>query len=408
LIIIDERNKGKFKLECAVTAKQKRNQTIGYFASFISLGLATASLGPALPYLAENTNSLIGEVSILFSTKAAGYLLGSIVGGRLYDRLPGNLVAFIAILGIGATMALAPIIPLLWVLAAVLFILGMVEGALDVGCNAMLVWVHGSDVGPYMNALHFFFGIGTFITPIIIAQSVLLSGEITWGFWVIALLMIPVALWVSRVASPMHPTAQNERGGRTNIKLMMLIVAFLVMYVGAEVGFGGWVYTYALKQNLANETSGAYLTSAFWGSFTAGRLLSIPIAARLRPRWILLGDLIGSIFSIVLIILLPDSVYVLWAGAILLGLSMASIFPTMFTLAERRMTLTGKVTSWFFVGASVGAMFFPWLMGQFFEKIHPLAIMFVILGDLVLAILLYAIVMRVSEPIRLEDRVTAG
>ena len=368
--------------------------------------MATASLGPALPHLAEATGSLIGEVSILFSTKSGGYLVGSIVGGRLYDRIPGHLVAFTAVVGIGGTMALAPILPLLWVLAAVLFILGMVEGALDVGCNAMLVWVHGRDVGPYMNALHFFFGIGTFIAPIILAQSVLLSGEITWGFWVIALLMLPVAAWLLRSASPTAPSMEVAAGGRTNAKLLGLMVAFLVVYVGAEVGFGGWVYTYALRQNLANETTGAYLTSAFWGAFTVGRLLSIPIAARLRPRWILLGDLLGGVLSLGLILVFPGSVVVLWVGAILLGFFIASIFPTMFTLAERRMTLTGAITSWFFVGASLGAMFFPWLMGQLFEAISPLAIMYVILGNLVAAVVLYAVVMRVSEPVRVGAPVT--
>jgi len=383
-----------------VTNTQKRKQTFGYFAAFISLGFATASLGPALPYLAEKTGALIGEVSILFTTKGAGYLLGSLVGGRLYDRLPGHYVAFGAILGIAATLAFSPIIPLLWLLSTVLFILGMVEGALDVGCNAMLVWVHGRAVGPFMNALHFFFGIGTFVAPIIIAQSVLRTGEITWGFWVLALILAPVALWILRTPSPTTPSSETEKGGRKNTKLLILIVAFLVVYVGAEVGFGGWIYTYALKLRLANETTGAYLTSAYWGAFTLGRLLSIPIAARLRPRWILFGDLLGGILSLVLILLFPNSNIVLWAGAILLGLSIASVFPTMFTLAERRMTLTGAVTSWFFVGASAGAMFFPWLMGQVFEAIHPLAIMVIILGEMVLAMVFYGIVMRVSEPVQ--------
>jgi FHS family Na+ dependent glucose MFS transporter 1 len=393
-------------LEYNVTTSQKRGQTIAYFASFISLGMATASLGPALPHLAERTGSLLGEISILFSTISGGYLLGSIVGGRLYDRIPGHLVAFTAIVGMGVTMALTPVIPLLWVLAGVLFILGTVEGALDVGCNAMLVWVHGSEVGPYMNALHFFFGIGTFIAPIILAQSVLISGEITWGFWVIALLMLPVALWMLRAPNPSAPSMTVRTGDHTNVKLLLLLVTFLFLYVGAEVGFGGWVYTYALHQNLANETTGGYLTSAFWGAFTAGRLLSIPIAARLRPRWILLGDLLGGGISLVIILLFPESVVALWIGAILLGLFIASIFPTIFTLAERRMTLTGTITSWFFVGASAGAMFFPWLMGQLFEAISPVAIMYVILGDLLAAVALYAIVMRVSEPVREGDPVT--
>ena len=35
--------------------------------------------------------------------------------------------------------------------------------------NPLLVWVHGDEVGPAMNGLHFFFGVGAFLSPIIIA-----------------------------------------------------------------------------------------------------------------------------------------------------------------------------------------------------------------------------------------------
>ena len=376
---------------------KKRNQTIGYFSAFIGLGMASASLGPALPYFAENTNTQIGEVSILFTTTAAGYLLGSVIGGRLIDKFSGHLVAGVALVGIGASLALSPIFSLLPVLAGMMFLLGLVEGITDVGGNAMLVWVHGREVGPYMNALHLFFGIGTFIVPIIIAQSVLRSGTISFGFWFIALLMIPPATIMLKLPSPKPPGHDSELGGRTNIGVLILVVIILFLYVGAEMGFGGWLYTYALEQGLANETTAAYLTSVFWGAFTLGRLLSIPIAAVVRPRWILFGDLVGGAFSLVLILGFVRSDVMLWVGTIFLGIFLASVFPTIFSLAERRMTMTGKVTSWFFVGASTGGMFFPWLMGQLFESIKPSAILFVLLGNLVVAFVFYLILMFVSK-----------
>ena len=375
----------------------KRNQTIGYFSAFVSLGLATASLGPALPYFAENTRTQISEISILFSMKAGGYLLGSVIGGRMIDSLSGHFVVGVAILGITITLALSPLVTSLALLAGLLFILGMVEGITDVGGNAMLVWVHGSEVGPYMNALHFFFGVGTFIAPIIIAQSVLHTGQVSWGFWIIALLMVPTIFLFFKIPSPRLPKGDHGHGGRTNTKVLVLSVFFLFLYVGVEMGFGGWIYTYAFDLGLASETTAAYLTSAFYGAFTLGRLFSIPIAASVRPRWILFGDLVGGTISIIMILLFVKSNVMLWIGSILFGLSLASVFPTMFSLAERRMTMTGKVTSWFFVGASAGGMFFPWLMGQLFEKVNPPAIMYVLLGNLFLAFLFYSILMVVSE-----------
>ena len=386
-----------------IKTSSNRNQTLVYFGSFINLGIAAATLGPALPYLAHNTGSAISEISILFTAKAGGYLLGSIVGGRLYDRLPGHVIAFTAILGVAAAMALTPVIPVLWVLAILLGLMGMFEGSLDVGCNTMLVWVHGEKVGPFMNALHFFFGIGTFIAPIIIAQSVLRSGEINWGFYALALIMLPLAILIIRTASPAPPKATSEDSDQGNLKIIALIMAFLFLCVGAEIGFGGWVYTYALELKLATAETAAYLTSAFWGALTAGRLASIPIAAWVRPRWILLGDLVGSFASLLIIILLPGSTITLWIGSILLGFSFASIFPTIFILAERRMTLTGTITSWFFIGVSLGGMFFPYLMGQLFEAINPNAIMLALIGDILLAGVVYILLMRFSTVVRADN-----
>jgi hypothetical protein len=51
-------------------------------------------------------------------------------------------------------------------------------------------------------------------------------------------------------------------------------------------------------------------------------------------------------------------------------------------------------------------MVFPWLMGQFFESIGPLAIMYIMAGDLIMAMLIYAILIRISDPIIPTDHGT--
>jgi fucose permease len=378
-------------------------KTIGYYAAFVALGLVTASLGPTLPGLAENTRSQLGEISFLFTTRSLGYLLGSVLGGRLYDRVRGHPLMAAVLFVMAAMAALIPLIPLLWLLAVVLLVLGMAEATVDVGGNTLLVWVHRHKVGPFMNGMHFFFGVGSFLSPIIIAQAMLIGGDIAWAYWALALLILPAAIWLLRWPSPMAQRAsQDDAAGdlpQTNPLLVALIALFFFLYVGAEVGFGGWVFTYAVTLDLSDETAAAYLTSAFWGALTLGRLLTIPIAARVRPRFILLGALLGCLASLGVILSWPSSLTVLWLGAFGLGFSMASIFPTTISLAERRMTITGRVTSWFFVGASIGGMSLPWLIGQLFETVGPRAMMFAILVDLILAVGIFiALILRSARP----------
>jgi fucose permease len=372
------------------------SKTIGYYAAFIALGLVTASLGPTLPDLAAHTQTQLGEISFLFTARALGYLLGSFLGGRLYDRVSGHSLMAAALIVMATMATLTPLLSLLWLLAVVLLILGMAEGTVDVGGNTLLVWVYRHKVGPFMNGLHFFFGAGAFLSPIIIAQTVSVSGDIIWAYWVLALLMLPVVIWLLRLPSPTAQTVSkgDPAGGRRIDHLLVALIAlFFVLYVGAEVGFGGWIFTYAVALNLSSETTAAYLTSAFWGALTLGRLLSIPIAVRVRPRSILLGDLVGCLASVGIILLWPNSLTALWLGAFGLGFSMASIFPTMISLAERRMTITGRISGWFFVGASTGSMSLPWLIGQLFESVGPRVMVFTVLVDLIVAVFIFAGVM---------------
>lgn len=370
-------------------------QTGAYCVAFVALGLVTASLGPTLSGLADRTGTLLSGISIVFTARSLGYLIGSFLSGRLYDRVPGHPVMAGMLIAMGGTMALIPVVPWLWLLAPVFLLTGAAEGAVDVGGNALLVWVHGSEVGPYMNALHFFFGLGAFLSPVLIALVLQRGGDLAWAYWVVALLMLPPVAWLASMPSPArqaedHGTAKE--GG--SAVLLALLGAFFFLYVGAEVGFGGWIHTYSVTLGMADQTAAAYLTSAFWGALTAGRLLAIPIAAYLRPRAILLIDLLICLVGVVAILAWTGSQVVLWIGTLGLGLGMASIFPTLMSFAERRVAVTGQVAGWFLVSGSAGGMSLPWLIGQLFEGVGPRVTLVAIGASLALAVVIWAALTR--------------
>jgi fucose permease len=95
---------------------------------------------------------------------------------------------------------------------------------------------------------------------------------------------------------------------------------------------------------------------------------------------------------VIAILLWPGSAIALWAGALGLGLFLASIFPTLMSLAERKMAVTGSVTGLFLVGSSAGGMSLPWLIGQLFEPLGPRVAMVVIAADLVATFVVWAAV----------------
>jgi len=368
------------------------SKTMSYYAAFLALGLVAASLGPTLPALAEHTQTRLSEISLIFTAYGLGYLLASFLGGRLYDWLPGHPVMAAVLVVMGVMLVLLPLMALLWLLAAVGLLLGMAAGMLDVGGNTLLVWVHREKVGPFMNGLHFFFAAGGFLSPIIVAQAVLLTGDVTWAYWALAILMLPLAVWLLRLRSPAaQGISKDGPAGQANRASLGLIVFFFFLHVGAEVSFAGWIFTYAVAAGLGPETTAAYLTSAFWGSLTLGRLLAIPIAARSSYLSMLFGDLAGCLASVGIVLLWPSSLTALWLGTLGMGLSIASVFPTSVSLAERRMRITGQITGWFFLGASAGSMSLPWLIGQLFESIGPRVTMLAIMVDLIAALAIFGV-----------------
>lgn len=229
-------------------------QTVLYYAAFIALGLTAASLGPTLLGLAEQTGSQLSQISFLFTTRAMGYLGGSFVGGRLYDRLPGNRTLAVALLSASAILALVPTTPTLWALTVVMLALGFAEGVIDVGGNTLIVWVHRERVAPYMNGLHLFFAVGAFLSPLLIAQMILWTGNFGAGYWLLALLLIPVALLLFPVPNPTPIISRAEHAAaRPNPLLLGLFVVVFLLVAGTENSFGGWIFTYAVKTNLADE-----------------------------------------------------------------------------------------------------------------------------------------------------------
>jgi FHS family Na+ dependent glucose MFS transporter 1 len=323
--------------------------TFAYYTTYITLGATMALSGPALPWLAQNTTSRLDQISIIFIASSLGYMAGSQLGGRAYDRFPGHRIQALALLLISVSAALVPILQ------------GIFQGALDVGCNTLLTWIHGEKVGPFMNGLHFFFGVGSFVAPLIFARVVLAAGEIQWAYWIFSLLTLPVAAWFWFLPSPSirkrTPEAIN----------------------------GNWIYTFSTRLNLASEAGAAYLTSAFWGAFSIGRLLGIWISSRLRPQAILAADMTGCLISFAILLLWPASSLALWVGTILMGLSIASVFATGMAFAERRLSLTGAMIGWILVGAGIGGMVSPWLIGQLFERISPHITMPVLLTNNLIA-----------------------
>lgn len=382
--------------------------TAAYYLSFIILGLTTAASGPSLPTLAEHTSSGLDRISLIFILGSLGYITGSYFGGRAYDRIPAHRLMAVTLLLLAAASALIPILRSLEILLSAMFLSGLASGVIDVGGNTLIVWTHRGKAGPFLNGLHFFFGVGSFVAPFLVGQILPVTGDILWVYLIFSIICLPTALWFWFLPDPPSQARANDKEPAAfPLVPVILIVILFLLYVGLELGFGNWIYTYTVTLGLGSITAAANLNGVFWSSFTLGRLIGIWVSTRLRPQLILFLDIFGCAAGIAVIMLWRESSPALWIGTILLGLSMASVFPTLIILAGERMQITGAITGWFLVGSGTGGMLLPWLLGQLFARVGPAAMTTVLLIDLV-GILIFLLIFLSSKAEPLSDAIPSA
>jgi FHS family Na+ dependent glucose MFS transporter 1 len=376
----------------------KIRRTIAYYASYITVGFVIGIIGPTLPSLANQTGTLLSRISLLFPILSVGSLLGSFLSGHLFDRVKGHHVMIISVALLITSMTFIPLTPLFWTMMFFFFIVGLASSGLDVGGNTLLVWVHKDKVGPFMVGLHFFFGLGAFTAPMVVGQALKATGEFEWSYWTLAIICVPVIICFLLINSPVHDKVlTDDEKIKTDKLLVFLISLFMFLHVGAELSFGGWIYSYAIKRELTSVTQAAYLTSAYWGAITGGRLISVFISMKLKSRTMLVVYLYGCILAVILLLLGRNSVMLTGIGTILLGISISTLIPSTFTFAKENMDITGKVTSWLVIGLGAGNMFFPWFIGQLFEPVGEIMLPVINLITFLAALLLILIIFRYSR-----------
>lgn len=338
-----------------------------YFVTFIAIGMCVGLLGPALPHLAEMTGSGMGQIAILFTARALGTMLGSVLSGVLIDRLDGHRVLAVMLLMLALGFAAVPFSQALMVLTALMFLLGMAEVSINAGTNTLLLWTHGPASPPWVSALHFCFGLGNMLVPLVLAAILYLQLSFAWAFWIVALYLLLLVVPLLRIDSPRPPDlTRSDRPAppsRDPWRLALFLAMFAV-YVGMEITFAGWITAYGVLNGLA-PADAALMVTLFWLTLSAGRLLAIPLIRLLSPWRVLRGCLaLGMLGALAL--------HFQWLPlplvALVFGLACSAIFPVLFGLSNQLMALNGRTTGWIFLAAGSGGMVLPSLTGPLLER----------------------------------------
>ncbi|KAF7696036.1 major facilitator superfamily domain-containing protein 4B [Silurus meridionalis] len=435
--------------------KQNWQHTLTYWSVFFSFGLCIAFLGPTILDLKCQTNSTLQEITWVFFSQQVCLLIGSAIGGVFKRTLLNALSAlFLSSLLISLIFAIIPLCYNVLQLAIAMAVSGLAMGIIDTIANVQLVVLYQKDSAIFLQALHFFIGLGALVSPLIadpflsehcpsmnntedeaimhhfrhslagLRSPVLFnhsehSGEVmeqsnvSCAFWIMALINLPVPISVLVLMycenliprcpnEPSHLKKKDELAKKTkttecaegqdqvfgghgnplsccmNGRLRGFPASFfgvhilggLVLFMtdGIVGAYAGFAYTYAVSPPISlNAKTAGYLPCIFWAAITGGRLMSIPLAYRFRPVYLLMFSLVGVIVTVLLLLIFYTSTIFLFVGTCLLGLFLSSIFPCMLAYTEDILDYQGCATTVVVTSAGMGEMVLQVVIGSIIQ-----------------------------------------
>ncbi len=340
-------------------------QTGSLYLVYLLLGMNLVSVGPCINDLSAQNGVDVEQFSLIFIIRTIGALVGSLFGVRLYDRLSAKTILLFILVSSGVFFAGIPLFTTFFVTASLFFLIGISYSLCTAGGNIIITRLHGKRSASFLSGLHFSFGIGAFLIPLVISQIRLHTGTAVYTYWFIAASALLVALIVA-VLPPLPAGKKPAAHINQDIKQAFIIfsVVFFFFFVGVELAFGVWIYNYSLVREVADDQSAAYLTSLFYGVYTATRFVIIPFAARFDNRKIFILFLTGGLASFIVMLVSPAVPWLIFAITAVIGFFLAPIVPLTISLIEKKSGLTGRIAGLLQVGMVTGGMVFPWIIGQ--------------------------------------------
>ncbi|KAI1897440.1 hypothetical protein AGOR_G00083310 [Albula goreensis] len=419
--------------------------TLSLCGSFLGLGMSISVLGPTFEDLAINVRKNISNISYIFVGRSMGYIGGSVLGGVLFDFVNHHLLLGFSMLVTAFGMCAIPFCKKALLLTALMSSVGVSMGFLDTGGNVLILNTWGDQAGPHMQALHFSFAAGAFVSPIIaklmfgnghhlsrnatvdvhtelspphLGQETKTFGSVLrfphskssslksmWAYIVIGAFVLLISLLFFILYSRSSPSRERARTAtgkplvaKHHNTLILLLFFFFFWYVGAEVAYGSFIFTYAKDFVHMEQTHAAGLNSLFWGTFAAARGLAIFCATCMYPGSMILLSLVGCTLSSLLLTLFSRNKVALWSCTALYGVSMATTFPSGISWVEQYTTVTGRSAAAFVVGAALGEMVLPALVGFLLGRTqeHPV-LMYLCLGTATVTSILFPVMYKLAS-----------
>ncbi len=374
---------------------------------FFVWGFLTCLNDILIPHLKAIFDLNYAAVMLVQFVFFSGYFVFAVPAGKLVERIgyKRTMIAGLLTMAAGALLFVpAASVPAFSFFLAALIILAIGITALQVSANPYVsVLGPASTASSRLNLTQAFNSLGTFVAPYFGSLLILSTvpkkmdeirnmapdvrhayrlheaATVKFPYLLIAIALVILAGIIARFKLPAifaapDPSQYDDPNSQAAISLwkqrhLILGVAGIFLYVGAEVAIGSFLVNYFNQPDIGNmsEKSAAVYVSFYWGLAMVGRFIGSALLQKMRAGG-LLGFAAIAAGALVLLSMLSFGHLAMWS-IIAVGLFNSIMFPSIFTLGIAGLgPLTGK-GSGLLVAAIVGGAVIPVIEGALADRI---------------------------------------
>ncbi|KAF2094580.1 MFS general substrate transporter [Rhizodiscina lignyota] len=388
-------------------------RTLSTFWCFVVLGANDAALGALIPYLEEYYNLSYTVVSLVFLSPFVGYAASALLNNYVHHNFGQRGVGIIGPSAHMLAYIISSIHPPFPVLVVIYILAGFGNGISDAAWNA---WISDmANANEVMGFLHGFYGLGATISPLI-ATTMITKGHLPWynyyylmiGFSFIELVFSSGAFWTATgpVYRASHVRTTDVKGNRMKEALFMkpsaritwLTTAFLIGYMGIEVGLGGWITTFMREIRHSSPFASGMTATGFWLGMTVGRVVLGFVTPRIGEKRAIIIYIPLAMALELCFWLIPQKIVSAVTVAIV-GFLLGPLFPAAIVAVSRLLPKHLHVSAIGFAAAAGGggAALFPFAVGAIAQAKGVGVLQPIVLALLVVILLLWLCLPRMGE-----------
>ncbi|KAJ9629186.1 hypothetical protein H2204_008975 [Knufia peltigerae] len=357
------------------------------FWSFIIAGMNDGAVGALIPYLESYYSLSYTIISLIFLTPFAGYSLAAFTNASIHARFGQRGIAIMAPICHIITYSVLAAHPPFPVLVVANAVSGFGNGLTDA---CFCAWIGVMDnPNAVQGCLHSCYSVGALLAPLIATSMVVKAKMPWWNFYlvmvgasVLELFGLTITFWrkTGELYRREHPrdemtesssasgSGSGSGGGTTRealkSKITWLCAAFFFVYMGIEVGLGGWIVTFMLRVRSASPSASGYSGSGFWAGQAMGRACLGFVTERFGER-VCVSVYLVACFALELVFWLVPKFVVSAVAVALLGFFLGPMFPGGVMMAAKLLPRRIHVSSIGFAMAmgGTGGTVFPFAIG---------------------------------------------